>query len=181
MGQPDSALADLKNALKLNPNNAIVYNNIGYIFYENGDFNNADKYYNIALSKDSLLLITYINRGLLRQVQNLNKDAIADYEIALRLKPGNTDVLNNLGLLYKAVGNNNKALLAFKEITELDPSNALAWFNIARIRAINGEKQMAISALSQSFRFDHALKKQVKHYNEFEVLKDDKDFQKLIK
>ena len=57
----------------------------------------------------------------------MTEDAIASFEEAKKLEPGNADISYNLGLVYLKVGNKAAALDAFKKVIEISPkSNAAA-------------------------------------------------------
>ena len=61
--------------------------------------------------------------------------AIAELELAARLVPERSAVLNHLGIAYVAAGRLHEALAAFERAVALDCDNAEAQANLAAARA----------------------------------------------
>lgn len=73
--------------LKENPNSFEAHNNIGLVYLQNNDFNNAIQYFNKALSINPHYAVGYFNRGLAFSKMRKNLLAANDYEKYLELKP----------------------------------------------------------------------------------------------
>ena len=64
------------------------------------------------------------------QFDNQNPSAaVTAYENALRLKPGNANVLTDLGIMYRELHRFEDALKAFREAERVQPGHRNALFN----------------------------------------------------
>ncbi|MEW5821484.1 MAG: tetratricopeptide repeat protein, partial [Cyanobacteriota bacterium] len=81
--------------LKEHPDSYEAYNNIGLVYLENNDYDNAVKYLNKAISINSDYAKAYFNLGLAYSKLNNFGMAISNYEKYLNLEPDapNTDVV----------------------------------------------------------------------------------------
>ena len=81
------AIVDYGMALKLEPQNAVAYNNRGLAYETTGNFALAIKDYDIAikLNWDFLLGDLYYHRGTCYQEIGNHQQAIKDYKVAAKL------------------------------------------------------------------------------------------------
>src|SRR5450759_3572016 len=78
------------------------------------------------------------------------KKAVEAYERALKLKDGDPNVLTDLGVAYRNVGNPDKALAMFTQAVARDPSHWPAQFNQAIIFGLDrGDTKKALEILSR--------------------------------
>ncbi len=78
------------------------------------------------------------------------KKAIEAYERALKLKDGDPNVLTDLGVAYRNVGNLDKALALFTQAVAKDPGHWPAQFNQAIIFGLDkGETKKALEILTR--------------------------------
>lgn len=71
-------------------------------------------------------------------------DAIACFEEALRLKPGQALVLNNLGNARQEAGDVAGAIASLTEAVRLDPALVVARYNLANLLALHGRPAEAV-------------------------------------
>ena len=128
---------DLSNAqlkyeeiLKLNPNNAEAYVNLGVIFKTRGDLNTAIKCYLQGIKLDPKNKFVYNNIGnAFKEVKDY-KMAIKAYSDSIKLNPNDFNAYNNLGIVYELIGDNNKAIAAYKQAVKVNPKHAKSINNI---------------------------------------------------
>jgi S1-C subfamily serine protease len=97
------ALADLNQAITLNPKDSDAYNNRGVLKYEKlNDVQGALSDYNQAIALDPKNSLAYHNRGFLKD-EKLNdvQGALSDYNQAIALNPKFSNAYYNRGLLKK--------------------------------------------------------------------------------
>ena len=82
---------------------------------------------------------------------------VASCREALRLQPGNTEVLCNLGSTLDAQGKIDEAIGCFREAIRLAPNLAIAHNNLANALRKNGEKAAAIAEFREAVRLDPAM------------------------
>ena len=84
----DAALADLDEAIRLDPTYACSYNNRGRTYAFKGDYDHAIADYGEALKIDFSMYIAYNNRGDAYLHKRQLDEAIAAFSKALELRPG---------------------------------------------------------------------------------------------
>jgi Flp pilus assembly protein TadD len=89
------------------------------------------------------LAITYANRGNSFYDLGRYSRAIADYDVALDLLPGDPVTLSNRGAAYLELGENELAFADLNEAIELYPDNPVALTNRCWIHAVEGRFELA--------------------------------------
>ena len=118
---------------RVNPNFAPTYNNIGWIYFTIGEYDQAQIGYMTAIEKDPSYLLAYNNLGIIFLLRNDLDMARIIFNKILKLHPNNIMALNNLGLVYEAQGKYDLAERKFFEILSMDPGNVTARINLARL------------------------------------------------
>jgi tetratricopeptide (TPR) repeat protein len=78
------------------------------------------------------------------------KKAVDAYERALKLRDADPNVLTDLGVAYRNLGNVDKALTMFTQASARDPSHWPAQFNLAIVYGIDkGETKKALEILTK--------------------------------
>lgn len=105
-------------------------------FLERGDLAEAERAARTILASENNADALHV-MGLVRRKQNLPADALDFFNRSLSLRPGNPQVLANLGRTLKSVGRNAEAISAFQAAlaTEPDPADALCELGELQYRA----------------------------------------------
>ena len=113
--------------------------------------------------------------------------AIQEGEIALRLT-ANLDrkenvkfVLNLLGGAYFVKGETDVALLMFQRAVEVDPNFATSYYNLSCILATKKEKDKALEYLKKAISLDPIYKEKARKDKDFDSLRNEREFQQVIK
>ncbi|NLF73857.1 MAG: tetratricopeptide repeat protein [Candidatus Anammoximicrobium sp.] len=85
-----------------------------------------------------------------KQAAELNAQALADFETAVKLDSKNWKALHNRAVSRALAGQSDEALADFRRVVELNADYANAWFNIAEIHADRGEYDQAIANYDQA-------------------------------
>lgn len=93
------AIVDYTAALKLAPNDAMIFANRANARRELGELKNAFDDANKAIKLDNTRSASYYTRGAVLEAAGQLKKARKDYMHALTLEPGNTDFQNRILLL----------------------------------------------------------------------------------
>jgi tetratricopeptide (TPR) repeat protein len=121
----------------------------------------------------------YFNEGLI-------DDAIREGEIALELsahiknKTNIKFILNLLGGGYFRKGENEKALDLFRRAAEIDPQFPAAYYNMSCVYAKKNEKERALENLKKGISLNRLYKKRASIDSDFDPLRGDKEFEKLL-
>ncbi len=133
----DEAIESYKNGLSIDPNYAMIYNNLGYLFYafKSGDnIKKAEEYYNKSISLDKKIPEPHNNLGNLYKHLKKFKEAIKSYKTAININPKLHLVHNNLGNTYVSLGEFDLAKDYFNEAIKISPNFGLAHRSLSRIK-----------------------------------------------
>lgn len=138
---PDAAISAYQTAYVLTPEDIDIYVNLGSAFYDKEDYNNALAVYRQALELQPHNPKIHCNLGFLYWGKADTEEAIKSYELAIKYNENYDIAYNNLGVIYlDDLGRVNKSIDLFKKAVEVNPSYALAYFNLARATSIVGDK-----------------------------------------
>ncbi|MBR6126302.1 tetratricopeptide repeat protein [bacterium] len=145
-GKLDDAMNAYEEALRMDDKNAEVYNLLGVLKLQQGDIDSAIEYVEkaISISPESYFFETlfqaYIRKGDYEKIAGKE-----DY--VMKLFPENFSMLFNLGLAYKNLKQNKKAIMYYERALKIDPSSYQGWFNLAHLYSVEAEVNNAVSAL----------------------------------
>ena len=101
MDQAEEAAAAFSRAIEINPDLHAAYNNLGYAFYRQGDYEQAVEMYNEALGRSSKSSSAYTNLGNAYYKMDRKSEAREAWEKALDLDPGNEKASRNIKRLER--------------------------------------------------------------------------------
>ncbi len=119
-------LAFWKNAAENSPHYPLAHRNLGAMKYLDGDMENAEKEYKIALALNPTEEMVHNNLGLIYVNQNKLAEAEAEYKKEIEINPNYDNVYYNLGLLYWNEKRYDEAITNWKKTLELNPNYAVA-------------------------------------------------------
>jgi tetratricopeptide (TPR) repeat protein len=115
----DEEIAYYTEAIRLNPQYVVAYNNRGVARRAQGDQAGAIADYTEALRLDPQYVRAYNNRGKARRAQGDQAGAIADYTEAIRLDPQGADAYCNRGNARRAQGDLAGAIADYEQYLAL--------------------------------------------------------------
>jgi tetratricopeptide (TPR) repeat protein len=124
-------MAFWKDAAETSPDSAFVHNNLGAMYYLDGDMNDAGKEFQKAIEINPSEPMANNNLGLVYMSENKLADAETEYKKELEVNPNYDNAYFNLGLLYWQEKNYTNAEINWKKTLEVNPDfidaiNALA-------------------------------------------------------
>lgn len=140
--EPRSKLAELKllqreyqeamdlvnEALRLDQNHAKGYFLKGWIYKETGDTLTAISSYRTATEQDPMYFDPFLHLGVLH-AERRDPLAMQYYNSALQLRPNSVEALYGLGMYAQENGMDSLALACYDRIKQVEPNNALPWYN----------------------------------------------------
>ena len=130
LGRFSKAIELYKRVIKLKPDYAEAYNNIGIAFKENSDFTAAIESYNKAISLNPHLVQVYNNLGLAFNKLGEYQKSIDAYNKALELKPDYAEAHNNLGVVYNELYKHEEAVISYNKAIEFNNGYVSAYYNL---------------------------------------------------
>jgi len=120
-GKLDQAVSHYRQALQINPNFALAYNNLGLVFWSQGKLGEAISQYRRALQLDPNYAKAHNNLANALFVQGKSDEAISHYQQALKLEPNFGEVYYNLGRMLAMKDRYNEAIEHFRKAAHLMP------------------------------------------------------------
>jgi hypothetical protein len=130
-GDLTRAEACFREAVKIAPDFAEAYANLGYILDRQGATKTAEDCYRRSIALNPACSKTHLNLGALFADQKRFNEAEVAYKQAIALDPGSTACWSNLGVLYACMKREKEAEQHYRVALALDESYATACFNLS--------------------------------------------------
>jgi len=136
----EEAIDAYDTSLKFEPENAVVYNSLGFTEYRLKHNDKAMKAYEKALSIDDENENVYYNIGTVYLEEKSYSKALESYEKVVELSPYYMNIYNTMGIVYSEMGNYQKAKEMFLKYLEVEPEdNYIAYNNIFELDLTNNK------------------------------------------
>ncbi len=136
-GDLDKAMADLDQALTLDPRNANAAYNRGLAYRAKGEHDSAIQDFDLAIKLDPKNAATiYNSRSHANYEKRDYERAIQDLNQAIRLNPRYTLAIYNRGMAYRAKGEPERAVPDYHLVLKMSPSDAMPTITAASPIAI---------------------------------------------
>ncbi|MEK7463171.1 MAG: tetratricopeptide repeat protein [Patescibacteria group bacterium] len=110
-----------KNAVATSPSFAFNHNNLGAMYYLDGNYNLAEKEFKKALELNPREKLPHNNLGLIYAGRGDFENAIKEYEAELKINPYYGNALYNTGLAYWNMGKKDEAVKKWEETIAANP------------------------------------------------------------
>lgn len=143
-GHPEKAVGPLDRAAELSPSdeNVLDYRVQAHLAV-------AKQSYGQIYKLDPTSWRLHQLNAVIDSQANDHQHAVNEYELAIKLAPGQAALYEALGWEYRALNENALAVKAFTEQLKLAPGNPIAMYNLASSEAENGQPQDALPLLEQ--------------------------------
>ncbi|MEM6523420.1 MAG: tetratricopeptide repeat protein [Bacteroidota bacterium] len=164
------ALKDYNKALKLRPNQVTLLSNMGMLYLNLGQIDDAQKVFDKALSMDSTEISVLINYGFMLIQKEQYQSAEALFSKAVDVSPKDPLAYNNLGYVNLKLNRPSKALELINKSLAIYPENSYAYKNRALVYLENKEIEKACADLNKaeglgySISYDDEVKKLLKQH-----------------
>ncbi len=151
-GKNRKAVAMLKRAIGLAPQQAVLRYNLGEIHRLSGNFAAAGAAFRQTLEIDPAHVDAYNCLGLALRAQGRMDDAVGYLRKADGLAPGSLGIKMNLGTTLLAAGRASEADEIYRAACALAPTTVEAFLGRADAAAAQGRSAQALAALQQAVR-----------------------------
>ena len=149
LGQFDQALSAYEATLKLEPNKAGAFTNIGVVYYQTGKLDDAIGQFKKALELDAQDAETHYLLGAAYVQKDNLPEAEAEFNTALGLKPELAPAHIGLGNIYLLGQQYDQAIAALEKALALQSDSPEALFAIGQAYGAAGKTTEAIDALTK--------------------------------
>jgi cytochrome c-type biogenesis protein CcmH/NrfG len=149
LNQLNEALAAYQTVLKIKPDKAAAYTDIGVVYYQTGKFDDAVQQMQKALAIDPKDAETHYMLGATYIQQQKLDDAEKSFNTAIELKPDLAAAYTGLGNVQLARNNFADAVKTLQKATELQPNQAEAWLALGQAYTGQGDKTAASAVLNK--------------------------------
>ncbi len=119
------------------------------ILEEEGDFENARKYYQKAIRRNMHITDAHCNLGILDSQEKRYAEAINHFTLALRHNPRHLEAHYNLGYLYSDIQNLPLARVHYELALQIDSSFPSIYYNLALVHIEQEEFELAEQRLME--------------------------------
>lgn len=125
VGNLEEAREQYVEATALNSKDAVLHNNLGNVYRDLKQYDQAVESYKSAIAQNATLKSAYINLASIQENQKSNRaEAIKVYQQALISLPGDSQLRMLLAFVYEREGNVAAAKQTLNEILKTEPNNA---------------------------------------------------------
>jgi Flp pilus assembly protein TadD/heme/copper-type cytochrome/quinol oxidase subunit 3 len=151
-GRYEEAAEELREGLRLAPDNAALHDNLARVLERRGRSQEALVHFREALRLDPDNAATHTNLGVAYLRQGRLDEAVARFEKALELDPGYAEVRYNLGLVAERRGRGEEAAAQYREALRLRPDFAEAHNNLGMSLKHQGQRDTAMRHYREALR-----------------------------
>ncbi len=150
----DVALAEFREAVRLDPHYATAHYKLGVAYKQNGDLTQAAESLQEAVRLDPTAEKPVFELGEVYRLLDKLTQAIRAYALACELAPKDFDARFRLATCYHQTGDLEQAASAYREAIRLDDRNPQARSNLGAVLATQGKDYEAIKAYKESWERD---------------------------
>ena len=165
-GRLDEAIAEYRHSIKINPNFAWAYNNLGDAFVKQGNIDNAVAFYSQSLKNNSNSAWLYYCLGEALAKQGDLETAVKYLQKAIDTKPNFYKFYNSLGQVLTEQGNFDEAIANYQKATELNSEVAHSYLGCCLCYMYKKELDQAQNYLLLAIKFS-PKNEQIKLYSDF--------------
>lgn len=145
-----------KDILKYEPDSSRISNNVGNLYYNQGDKDQAETYYRKAVESEDSFAQPYFNLGSILQTRGDVFGAIQLYEKAIKINPNFYYPYQNLAVIYAQQGRLTKAVESIEALKHLLPNNPRVFYNSALVYIALNNKTQALQDLGIALKYSYS-------------------------
>jgi tetratricopeptide (TPR) repeat protein len=157
--QIERAIADLKEAIRVDPSYARTYSALGLAYAQRGNLDQAIAELDQAISINPRFVQAYNNRGWLFRKRHEVDRALSDLNMAIFIDPTYPLAYFNRAQVWRDKGNLDLAITDVDRGLQFDPRNATAYADRAVFYELKGDRVHALAAFQSALAINpsHAV------------------------
>lgn len=153
---PNGAIADYTQVLRIAPDDAVAHNNRGVIWCDQQRYQRAFEDFGQAISINPHQFAARCNRGWLHLQQGRYGDAVADFDQAAIAAPTSPIPVFYRGCAHQKAGDMLRAIADYTQTIQRDTQNAVPYCYRGAAYQQQGDRQRAIADLESAAALLHA-------------------------
>jgi Tfp pilus assembly protein PilF len=152
-GRTAEALPLYRRSLALNPD-ARAHMDFGHYLYEQGQWEEAKKYFAQALRYDPDYADAHLNLGVALSREGKNEEAFRHYVRVTRLQPDYGAAYNNMGAVLANQGKYSEAISYYEKAIAVGFKEADVLHNLGLAYAFTGQPRQALQNIKEALRIN---------------------------
>ncbi len=153
-GQPAEAIAPLREATLLEPNNPVIEHDLGLAYLEVGRIPDAIASLQLAVASDPRYADAYFRLGIALEKQGDIGGAIVAYDRATELQPSLTEAWFRAGALVYTLGHREEAIGCFRRAAATGAKSSFTRLGKARALLTEGRNEEAEKVLRKTLALE---------------------------
>jgi Flp pilus assembly protein TadD len=195
----EDGVIEYKKSIAVDKYNFFVVNKLGVAYHNLRKYREAEQQYREALRLRPNFLDAMNNLGVIEYLREDFVAALVRYQRALKLQPNSATLYRNIGASFASLHRWEEAMQAYQQALNLNPqlfdpspsgagssiqmnqeSTALLNFYLAKVFALRGENERAISLLLRAVEFGFTDAKKIRDEQAFQSLVSDERFGRVL-
>ena len=173
-------MAEIKRAQLLDPLSLIINTDVGRIFYQSRQYDQAIAQYQKTLEMDPNFGVAHFQLGWAYEQKGMYEEAIAEYQKTIALG-GRPTFVSFIGRAYALSGKRREAQKVLDELKELSKHSYVSPHYFALIYASLGEKELALTLLEKAYEEGGGQSFALKVDPKWDSLRSEPRFQELLR
>jgi Flp pilus assembly protein TadD len=174
-----SALTNFQKAFELEPNNIVASLNMAVAHRNLLNWGKNAEALEMAMKLNPNDWRVWAQKGISLSENKLFEDAITAIKKSIELKPEESKVWNIFAKVLIDINSLDEAKSAVEKALELDPKNDYAWFNLACLHSLKGNKKSTLENLQIAIGMNPNIKQNAKADKDFCNLWEDDEFKRI--
>ena len=154
VGRPAEAIAPLRQAAMIDPFNAAIHHDLGYVYLQCTRLAEAVAAFEAALVADPCFALAFLRLGIARQALGDEAAALEAYCHATALQPSFAEAWYRAGAMLESHGRQDEATTAFRSAADAAPLTSLGRLSGARASLAEGGDAAAEQLLRHALALD---------------------------
>lgn len=172
-GDTTAAIANYREALKINPNLPDLHSELADILYHSDDPKlqaEAKPEFQAALALDPRDERAEMSLGEIAEKQGDQKAAYAHFSRALEIDPADSDACTSVAKILVYMNEKEKARQLFERAVQLDPTNEVAHYRLGTLYREAGRTEEAKQQAAEYLKYKQMKQKLEKVFHDMRVL-----------